>query len=305
MTDRLDNYEPACTRCWQTPALNGTCGCDTPTPPHPTPTTHTYPTGVSQNPAWQPHHREWRNPNPTPNPCTHTTNNTLCPHCTAQLNLMLTDLPELLHQLGITTRKDHTFPPRGTLRTEPNRADEAPIPWNPAAANMHRRIRAIILDPATRDPANRVWLHDTLAAYTTRAHELIDRPADRIFAGQCPTCGAALHGERGQVVTCHNLTPAGAECGYQATWDHHTAAQLEQRRDQWLPMRELVTCLMAAGHGRRDRQATKDRINYLVARHGLPREKRLIAHWAGQTIQTEEVWTYRPTDVLELETSLK
>ena len=236
----------------------------------------------------------WAAPQPSAEGCTHTADNTLCPACDDELQALLDDLPEILEQLSIAFRKGAIFPPRGWRLEDDENPDEAPLPWNDAAAGCWRELRDLTTHPYWRDPANRTALHARLTITTARAHRIIDRPIDRAYAGPCPQCRAPLHAERGHDVTCNNT-----DCDYRATWDDNQARQLDAQRNGLLPMRDLLTVLRQAGH-----PITENRVEYFVKHRGLPRERGIIPTWAGQTIVTREVWLYRVDDVLHLQYEL-
>lgn len=46
----------------------------------------------------------------------------------------------------------------------------------------------------------------------------------------------------------------------------------------------------------------RNRINYLIRRHGLPREETQSPKWRGGKIVTEPQWVYRLGDVQDLQT---
>ena len=244
-------------------------------------------------PAYRVQRRDprWKVVAPQPTICEHRRDG-LCVHCEILLNQLLTDLPDLVDQLGIAMRKDVRFAPHGFRRGDKETPDEAPIPWSPAAARTLNELRRIMNDDTLRDHAHRHQLLTRLSTAASKAHRIIERPKDTAFVGPCPQCGIDLWVERDHTVTCQ-------ACNYHATWLAHQQATIDARGDQLMTMDDVVKTLNGVGE-----PITRKRVEYLEKRYGLPREKHTVPHWQGQTITTSEVWMYRLKDVRELQAKL-
>lgn len=236
------------------------------------------------------HAHNWTITDPEPTRCDHTRNGTLCGPCSKLLDGYLADLPELTRDLGSAWRQDVRFAPGGAPSHDP---DEAPLGWNPAAGDLLDELRVMFDDPAARRPGNRPALLERLSSLTHRARRIIDRPKIRALTA-CPTCRAVLSAERGRRVVC----PTDG-CHYHAEWDAHQRNLLDAHADRLLTVRDLVAVLCRAGE-----PIDRNRINYLIRRHGLPREKITLADWENGTLKTREVWAYRLGDVRALQDDL-
>lgn len=245
-------------------------------------------------PAYRMTYRDprWKITNPEPTSCDHR-NDGLCGDCETLLEGLLHDLPALVEQLGVAARKDVRFAPHGHRKGDQQHPDESPIPWSPAATRALDELLTIVRDPQLRDPARRRQVLTQLSRLAAKAHRILERPEDIDYVGPCPQCTADLWVVRGELVTCK-------ACDYKASWIEHHQNALEARGDQMMTIHELTTTLKAAGE-----PITRKRIEYLQDHHGLPREKRVVPHWQGQTVVTSEVWLYRLADVRELEARLK
>jgi hypothetical protein len=237
--------------------------------------------------------RVWRVEIPVPTSCEHRRDD-LCPECDVLLDGLLYDLPELIEQLTIALRKGHRFAPHGFRRGDVERPDEAPIPWSPAAATALDRLRRIVTDR----PEDRRVLLRRLSAAAARAHRVIDRPRDRDVTA-CPVCRSeiplpARTAEAEVPIVC----PA-TECSYSASWDQHQADLLDASGDVMLTAEEVRFVLARNGE-----PISRQRISYLVQRHGLPRERIVVPSWRGKRLVTDAQWAYRLRDVRDLQARL-
>lgn len=228
---------------------------------------------------------KWRVCNPERTVCEHQKHD-LCPDCDRILEGLLYDLPELVHQLGVAMRKGTQFRPRGHRKGDVEKPDEAPIPWNPAAAAVKADLQRLMSDTW---PDRRVLLTH-LSGVAARAHQVIDRPRDREYS-MCPTCRAQIDVEDHTLIVC----PA-SDCRYVASWQQHRTDLLDAMGDAMLTMGDLVVVLTRSGE-----QVDRNRINYLIKRHGLPREQISKPAWQeDRLVVTEPQWVYRLRDVRDL-----
>ena len=258
--------------------------------------------------------REWNVPEPTRTVCTHRKDD-LCGPCAKLLQGLLDDLPELVEQLTITLRKGHRFAPKGVMQGDTTRTEEAPIPWNPPAvrclADIHRFQLAAPLN-------GRHWILTELSQLARRAHRIIDRPADREVT-MCPACRAEITvKDRSLAVTCRALiveddpdSPEPEEgeqrrqrervCTCAADWEQHRRDLLSVNQDAMLTMNQLILVFSEPGT---PETRVRNRINYLIRRHGLPREEIEYPRWRDGKIVTEPQWVYRLGDVQDLQSQL-
>ncbi|GAB2569194.1 hypothetical protein [Microlunatus antarcticus] len=135
-----------------------------------------------------------------------------------------------------------------------------------------------------------------VTAAASRAHRVIDRPADLYAYGPSPPCGVQIVQERihaddhSTLVRCRQ-----ADCDYQATVADHQVTQLALREGTWLTLTELVGALTNGGV-----PVTRDQIKDWADREGLPHEKRARTRWIHGHVQKNEVWTYRVGEVRDL-----
>lgn len=237
-------------------------------------------------PAYRHRDPRWKEPDPHPTLCEHRKED-LCPTCDTLLEGLLQDLPELLHQLGIAMRKDTRFAPHGHRQGDLETPDEAPIPWNPAAASCLSDLTRLIRSTWPDRKALLVQL-STLAS---RAHRIIDRPKDRAYS-MCPQCRHQIEIEDRTLISC-------PDCHYHATWEQHQTDLLDANGDMMLTAEEIRFVLARNGE-----PITRQRISYLVERHGLPREQVTVPSWQGRRIVTEARYVYRLSDVRALQERL-
>lgn len=232
----------------------------------------------------------WKVPDPQRTVCDHRDDD-LCGPCSTLLDQLLADLPDLVEQVGIAMRKAVRFPPHGHRRGDTETPDESPIPWNQAAALALGDLQRLI---ATGRHTSRHALLADLSRAARRAHRVIDRPRDRTFT-MCPVCRTELvvpeaDPDNRQIVCTTN------GCSYSASWDQHQSDLLDANGDAMLTMNDLVLVLTRAGE-----PMTRDRINNMIRRHGLPREQISDPKWEdGKVVVTEPKWVYRLRDVREL-----
>jgi hypothetical protein len=242
----------------------------------------------------------------------------LCSLCAADLELCLADIPALVDDLDTAITRQTAFVEHGirphisdpddeTVVDAPGQ--ESPLPYSPAASNARRRLtdalqwgtQAVGDNPTS---LSRWWLaylptlllHQDIAAAADRisyavlkAHEAIDRPADRQHLGQCPNeCGRDLEAERGdETVTCL--------CGYTVNVIEHVHLALSRVDDMMMTDTELVGAVELAGEPIRRTQI-----------HSWVRTGRLEAHvqmrhvWRGGTIVAIERKVYKLGEVRAL-----
>lgn len=210
----------------------------------------------------------------------------LCVPCQQMLEDLTADVPEALRQLATHRRKGGKFPPRGWRKDDESNPDEAPIPFNPNAALAVQRITNALAEDNLQERL--VRLSDALR-YT---HRIIDRPADRVIT-MCPDCRTEF-----VVADTHQLIQCTA-CAYSSPWDRHLLRLLDVLGGSLYTGREACELLSRAGE-----PLTKSRLDYLVRRHGLPREERSKPSWSKGTIVTEAVWVYRLADIRDLQAQL-
>lgn len=243
----------------------------------------------------------------------------LCQACLHDFGRVLSDVPYLLDDLDVAIAGNVTFVDRGQRRDVLQQTDDTDNPTagqNPAV-NAHQRLARALAGAApwfdapapellalqllrhltqlADEPALRRIAQDLTAA-ASRAHRVIDRPADLYLYGPCPQCGTSIVQDRihaddqTSLVRCRQ-----ADCDYQATLADHNATQLALREDSWLTLTELVGALATGGV-----PVTRDQIKGWADREGLPREKRSRARWIHGHLQHNEVWAYRVGDVRDL-----
>lgn len=126
----------------------------------------------------------------------------ICHDCTAELATLLDELPKLMHELTLTLTGQQRFEQQASS----SKSSEQALPFNIAAsyalAELHTQIRRLIERchaAHVHDSASiaaHEWAAETLhnlrraSAHATR---VIDRPADRTFAGPCDECGRDLY----------------------------------------------------------------------------------------------------------------
>jgi hypothetical protein len=132
-------------------------------------------------------------------------------------------------------------------------------------------------------------LHISMAA--SKAHKVIDAPADPFYYGDCPECALPLLQER-----IHPDHPVPIRCragDYTATLDEHTRNQISLADDRQLTIDELVSALT----DQRGEPYSREQIKGWIYREGLPREKRSRPRYVDGVLYPNEVWTYRLGDV--------
>lgn len=291
------------------------CGCPHHHRPQPTVISITALERIAGHPLpayrMQPRQKEWRIPEPKRTVCTHRKDD-LCGDCETILAGLLYDLPELVEQLGYTLRKSQRFEVKGYRQRERETPDESPIPWSPAAARCLADLHRFMLDAPLHD---RHWTLETLSGLARKAHGVIGRPRDREMT-QCPRCRADIVvTDRSRTVTCSHLIveddpdapePKEGEqrrqrervCDYAASWEQHRRDLLEVNADAMLTMRQLVD---AFSEPNTPAERVRNRVRYLVARHGLPREQvEVLVGWADGKIRTRTEWVYRLGDVQDM-----
>ncbi|MEN0072507.1 MAG: hypothetical protein AAGC63_16130 [Propionicimonas sp.] len=288
----------ATTLCTLTDLPPDTCGC----PTHHQPGHHPVITIAALErltghplPAYRPTRRDprWKIPEPQTTVCTHRTDD-LCGPCGRILNGLLHDLPDLVSELHAAMRKDTRFKPHGHRQSDRDHSDESSIPWNPAAARTLGDLNAWMAD-VTAQPST--WSRHRqlarLSALAERAHRIIERPEDREYS-MCPRC-------RGEItVTGHDWVICPADgCRYAATWATHQADLLDAMGDAMLTLDDLVLVLTRSGE-----PINRNRVNYLIRRHGLPREEIENPKWREGRLVTEPQWVYRLRDVRDLQARL-
>ena len=218
----------------------------------------------------------------------------LCHACHNLLDGLLADTPELIAELATARRRSVKFVPGGS-------DDTAGIPWSEAASRCHRELTTLWANLANLDQPTQLT---QLGHLHRQGRRIIDRPRDLINLGNCPICGHEIRQERPTVtelehatavVTCGHPQASGPACPYRADWHDHQRQLLDQRADMLLTVGELVGVLTEAGE-----PASRHRINYLVRKHGLPRERITRPHLRGQVIVTEQVWVHRLGDVRDM-----
>lgn len=236
----------------------------------------------------------WKVQDPKTTVCDHRKDGALCGPCTKLLDAYLADIPALMAELGTAERKDTRFPAHGHRKGDIEHPDESPLPWNPAATRLLARWRDLIGSDWYRDPTNRPALLAEISDLATRTHRLVDRPADRAMS-ICPDCRDELAlPDKGGRVVCRNQG-----CAYSASWEQHQTDLLDANEDVMLTAAELVGVLCKNGE-----PITRQRVSYLVERHGLPREKIVHPEWDHGRIVTKPQFVYRLRDVRALQDEL-
>lgn len=249
---------------------------------------------------------EWRVPEPKATKCTHR-HDDLCGDCSTLLDNLLYDLPEIVEQLTITLRKGYRFRPRGWRRGDTETPNEAPIPWNPSAL----RVLADLHELMRRRPDDRHLQLFELSRLAKRAHAVIDRPVDREIT-MCPKCREEIVvTNRSLAVTCGAKiveddpdVPEAQRiriCDYAASWEQHRRDLLDVNADAMLTMKDLVNIFSGDSDSP---NKVRNRINYLIRRHGLPREEIQSPKWRNGKIVTEPQWVYRLGDIQDLQNQL-
>lgn len=157
-------------------------------------------------------------------------NATICGACTADLERALQQVPELAAELDVTLSRQHTRTGGGTTDIED---DPTPavlrigtLGYDPRASEAAYILRSALVGwarvlaeqtgaapPADTLPAIAGWLagqtgrlarhpaadeaHAEILGAVRQAQHVIDRPADREFAGRCPGCDTALYARPG------------------------------------------------------------------------------------------------------------
>ena len=237
-------------------------------------------------PQYRVRDRQWRVPTPEPTDCEHQEHD-LCPTCDQLLDGLLYDLPELLHQLEVAMRKATSFKPHGHRKGDIEKPDEAPIPWNPAAAACRSDLQALTRTRWT----NRRTLLTELSRLASRAHQVIDRPKDRDTT-MCPHCRTSIDITDRTLITC-------PDCRYHATWEQHQIDLLDANGGMMLTADEIRFVLSRTGE-----PISRQRIWYLFKRHGLNREKITVPTWRDRKLVTEAQYVYRLRDVRSLQAEL-
>jgi hypothetical protein len=234
----------------------------------------------------------------------------LCDDCTGELALVLADIPQLLDDLDIAIAGETRFVEHGASETRnPDRTGgghPAIAAQNRITATLHEltdwfdnhgpahlaRALAAHLEQVQHEP-RMPNLARNLSSAASRAHKVIDAPADLMFYGPCPSCGRDLVQER--IHHEDTETPVACRypsCEYAQPLDTHQKNLLEAGQDRWLTVGELVSAITSGGE-----VVTRAQINGWIERGGLAREKRVRPRYLNGELTTTEVWTYRLGDV--------
>lgn len=224
----------------------------------------------------------------------------VCHDCADILRQLRADVPALIVELRTAIRKDTAFAQVGDLMPtiDPetgNRIDESALPWNEGAARALEQLTDALT--IQRDDIQLA----TLSAAARRAHQILDRPRDMISVGRCPLCREPISMPRPshQALEDGEVGVACGACSYAASWSSHQKVILDQAADTLLTIGELVGVLTQGGE-----PITRKRIEYLVARHGLPREPQIRWHQRGHGRVLAEVMVYKLRDVRHLQAQL-
>jgi len=217
----------------------------------------------------------------------------LCPDCDQLLDGLLADVPELVAQLVTALRKGHRFAPHGFRRGDVQHPDESALPWSPAAAGALGDLNTLMACP----PSDRRQLLRVLSRLAQRAHRVIDRPRDRSVT-MCPVCRVELLVPDDDPQKRSIICPTEG-CSYAATWQQHQIDLLDAFGDAMLTAEEVRFVLARGGE-----PITRQRISYLVQRHGLPRETVENPRWQQGRLVTEPQFVYRLRDVRDLQARL-
>lgn len=241
-------------------------------------------------PEFRVRHRnpEWQVPEPKRTTCEHRDDD-LCGDCTTLLDGLLTDLPDLMEQLGIAMRKSVRFAPRGHRKGDQEHPDESPIPWNPSAAHALHDLERIVHTGRNLD---RHQLLTELSTAMSRGHRVIDRPKDRLYT-RCPLCKTDIWLDETGSVYCPDTV-----CGYTApTWQRHQTDLLDANADAMLTATDLVVALATSDT---EAKSIRNRIDYAVRHKGLPREQINRPNWDNGRVVTEAQWIYRVRDIRDM-----
>ncbi|MFT4225320.1 hypothetical protein [Micropruina sp.] len=217
----------------------------------------------------------------------------LCHACANLLHGLLADTPELITELATARRRGVRFV-GGT-------DDAGGVPWSEAASRCHRDLVEFGAELPDLDQHTALV---RLGHLHRLGRRIIDRPRDLINLGNCPICSHEIRQERPTVteleqataqVRCSHTPVDGPSCPYRADWHDHQRKLLDQRADMLLTINELVGVLTEAGE-----PVSRDRIKYLIRKHGLPRERITRPHLRGKAIVTEQVWVHRLGDVRDM-----
>jgi hypothetical protein len=227
---------------------------------------------------------------------------TICGACSAELGRALTSVRWLARELETTLT-------RQTSRTGGGRSAEVPLPFDPRASELTYVLRNTLVGwvrtlmeitpgeswPGDSCESMAAWLSDRRQRLVTHpaaieayeelvtavegAERIVDRPAERVFAGRCE-CGAALYARPGAPqVSCR-------ECDAEP---HDVAA----KREEMLAQVE-------------DQLATAAQAAHILTRLAAPLRADLVRKWGerGRLIHhgTDPHGhpLYRVSDVLEL-----
>ena len=199
----------------------------------------------------------------------------VCPHCAFQLDAALAEITEyrgLAYDLDITLSKQaNTAPGHGAPQTEepqtnaPGTLKPNPLPYHGGASHAAGHMKATLVgwarlihaetgaDLPTSDTIAGIaawmrprvgWLRyheagqeavDEITDAVADARRVVDRPADRLYAGPCD-CGEALYGRmQATYVTCRNT-----ECGSVWDVDERRLWLLRSAEDSLLSMNEIA-----------------------------------------------------------------
>jgi hypothetical protein len=235
----------------------------------------------------------------------------ICTDCAESLARVLADVPLLLDDLDIAISGATRFVEHGASETRnPDRTGS-----HPAIAAQQRLTTAMTAvadwfddkDPTRLADQLSKWL-DRLAGLppmpriarnisqaASKAHKIIDAPAELWYYGPCPSCERDLWQER--IHHEDTKTPIVCRfpsCDYAAPLDVHNRKALEVGHDRLMTIDELVGAIASGGI-----PITREQIKGWIYRDGLPREKRNRPRYVDGELHQNEVWTYRLGDVLD------
>jgi hypothetical protein len=239
----------------------------------------------------------------------------LCPDCLEDFRSVLADVPFLLDHLDIAISGAAKFVERGVRR---DGSSESNGSGRNAAILAHQRLVAALgqagdwfdhchpeqlalllwrkLDALADQDAMRKIARDVSNA-AARAHKVIDAPPSPFHYGPCPDCGKHIFQDRiHQDDQTTKVTCPAPSCDYAEPLAEHQRRQLALGDERWLTVSELLEAFEVNGQ-----PITRDALNGMIRREGLPREARPMFDWqGGRLTKVREVWTYKVGHVKEL-----